>query len=255
MRTAASETVSYEVRDHVLVVRIEREAKRNAIDPETTLGLDRAMALLDADPELWVGVLTGGPTMFSAGTDLSYGASPTTPDGGEYGVIRRRRRRPLIAAVEGIALGGGFELVLACDLAVAGSSARFALPEPRRGVVAGSGGIVRVGSALPRAVAMEILLAGGSLDAATAHSHGLLNRVVPDGQALEAALALAEEICLNSPYAVEQTLLAVREQRLAEEAAGWAASDRAVAAVDRSADKTEGIAAFFERRPPRWTGA
>jgi enoyl-CoA hydratase len=255
MTTAASDTVSYEVRDHVLVIRIEREEKRNAIDPETTRGLDRSMALLEADPELWVGVLTGGPRMFSAGTDLSYGASPATEQGGEYGVIRRRRRRPLIAAVEGIALGGGFELVLACDLAVAGSSARFGLPEPRRGLVAGSGGIVRVGAALPRAVAMEVLLAGGTLDAATAQAYGLVNRVVPDGQALEGALELADAVCLGSPFAVEQTLLAVREQRLAEEAVGWEASDRAVAAVGRSADMAEGIAAFFERRPPRWTGA
>ena len=133
----ASPCVRYERRGHVLVIRMEREAKRNAIDKAMTHGIDEALNLLDDDDELWAGVITGTTAVFSAGTDLKDG-SGRTARGGEYGLIRRRRAKPLIAAVEGPAFGGGFEIALACDLVVASRTARFALPESRRGVVASS---------------------------------------------------------------------------------------------------------------------
>jgi enoyl-CoA hydratase/carnithine racemase len=140
---SAEATVRTERRGQVLVVRIEREAKRNAIDASTTRGIDEALNLLEDDDQLWAGVITGTTAVFSAGTDLRDGTGGPTGRGGEYGMIRRRRTKPLIAAVEGPALGGGFEIALACDLVVASRTARFALPESRRGVVASSGALFR----------------------------------------------------------------------------------------------------------------
>jgi enoyl-CoA hydratase len=125
-------TVHQQRLGRVLIVHLEREHKRNAIDAETAIGIDAALNTLDDDPDLWVGVITGTKSVFSAGTDLRDGAGAFTQRGGEYGIIRRRRIKPLIAAVEGPALGGGFEIVLACDLVVASQTARFALPEARR---------------------------------------------------------------------------------------------------------------------------
>ncbi|MGY1723505.1 enoyl-CoA hydratase-related protein [Blastococcus sp. SYSU DS0533] len=247
-------SVVTEVQGRVLVVRIERDAKRNAIDGSVAHGLSEAFDLLEDDPDLWAGVLTGTPLVFSAGTDLGEGASPATERGGEYGLVRRRRSTPLIAAVEGPAFGGGFELALACDLVVASDSARFALPETRRGLVASSGALFRARRALPRAVATELLVAGTELDAARAHALGLVNRVVPAGQAAAEALALAAAICRSSPLAVRETMGALATLDEEGDRAGWAASDAALARVHRSADAREGIAAFLGRRVPEWRG-
>lgn len=246
-------TVRQEQVGRVLVVTIEREAKRNAIDQEVADGIDEAMNRLEDDPELWVGVLTGGPRMFSAGTDLAAGVSPRTERGGEYGVIRRTRTTPLIAAVEGLALGGGFELVLACDLVVASSEASFGLPETRRGVVASSGALFRAPRALPRHVATELMITGARLEATRAHGFGLVNRLAEPGRAREEALALAGDVCLSSPRAVGLTLTALAAAD-GDEDAGWAATAAAVAEVKRSEDMREGVSAFLERRAPEWTG-
>ena len=158
-------TVTQETRGRILVVRVEREHKRNAIDVDTAQGIDVALNRLEDDPALWVGVLTGTQTVFSAGTDLKDGADARTERGGEYGLIRRSRVKPLIAAVEGVAFGGGFEIALACDLIVASTTARFALPETRRGVVATSGALFRAVRALPLHVAKELLITGAELGA------------------------------------------------------------------------------------------
>lgn len=241
-----------EVRGRVLLVRIDREAKRNAIDVAVTAGLSAAFDQLDDDPDIWAGVLTGTAAVFSAGTDLREGASPATERGGEYGLIRRRRRTPLIAAVEGPAYGGGFELALACDLVVAGAGARFALPETRRGLVASSGALFRAVRALPRAVATELLITGAVLDASRAYDLGLVNRVVPDGGAVDAALDMAEEICASSPTAVRATLGAISGLGADDDERGWAVTSEALHTVLGSADAREGVEAFLERRPPRW---
>jgi len=235
-----------------LVVRIDREAKRNAIDVETAQGIDAALNRLDDDPELWVGVLTGTPAVFSAGSDIRDGLYARTERGGEYGVIRRRRTKPLIAAVEGPAFGGGFEIALACDLVVASTTARFALPETRRGLIASSGALLRLSRVLPAPLAAEILVAGGELDADRAYGFGLVNRVTEPGGALQGAVDLAEQVCRNSPVAVRATLAALSEQREQAESVGWAATERALAAISGSADATEGVAAFFEKREPDW---
>lgn len=246
--------VTSEARGRILIIRIEREAKRNAIDVETAQGIDAALNRLDDDAELWVGVLTGTTTVFSAGSDIRDGLDARTERGGEYGVIRRERNKPLVAAVEGPAFGGGFEIALACDLVVASTTARFALPETRRGLVASSGALLRLSRVLPAPLANEILIAGGELDAQRAYDFGLVNRVAKPGGAIDAALELAELVCRNSPVAVRATLAALAEQREQAEQVGWSATERAVAKISGSADAAEGVAAFFEKRAPDWPG-
>jgi enoyl-CoA hydratase/carnithine racemase len=250
---ARESTVRYERRGRVLVVRIEREAKRNAVDRGTAHGIDEALNLLDDDDELWAGVITGTTTVFSAGTDLKDG-SGRTERGGEYGLIRRRRAKPLIAAVEGPAFGGGFEIALACDLVVAARTARFALPESRRGVVASSGALFRAMRTLPLNVARELLITGAVLDADRGYQIGFVNRVTDPGQALTVALELADAICASSPVSIAASLAALAALHDADDAAGWAATAEAVERVKASDDMREGVAAFFEKRPPRWTG-
>lgn len=247
-------TVSTKRLGRVLLMRMERAAKRNAIDTEMTAALDSALNLLDDDPDLWAGVLAGSPVAFSAGTDLVSGAGGPTERGGNYGVVRRDRHTPLIAAVEGIAYGGGFELVLACDLVVASRSARFALPETARGLVANCGALFRAPRALPRNVANEMLLTGEPLDAERAWSLGLVNRLVEPGTAEAAALELAEQVCANAPLAQTATLRAVAAAFAEEVDRGWAATQRAWSSIESSADAAEGKAAFAEKRPPSWTG-
>lgn len=246
--------VESERRGRVLVVRIAREDKRNAINEEVAYGIDAALSELDDDPELWAGVLTGGPRMFSAGTDLKDGARARTERGGEYGLIRRDREKPLIAAVEGIALGGGFEIALACDLVVAASNASFGLPEVKRGVVASSGALFRLTRAFPRQLATELLLTGESLTPQRAYDLGFVNEVVEPGQAVAAAVALAERVCANAPVSVRATLRALRTLTESDDAAGWAATDTAVARVHSSDDMREGVTAFFDKRAPQWAG-
>lgn len=247
-------TVTTERSGHVLLVRIERPHKRNAIDAVTTAALDAALNTLDDDPDLWVGVLAGTAVAFSAGTDLAAGAGPPTPRGGGYGVVRRDRTTPLIAAVEGLAYGGGFEIVLACDLVVAARTARFALPETARGLVANCGALFRAPRALPLNIAREMLLTGDPLDAERAWSLGLVNRLVEPGTAERVALELAERICANAPVAQRLSLRGVAAADADRDALGWAATERASEEVNASADAAEGVAAFREKRLPRWSG-
>jgi enoyl-CoA hydratase/carnithine racemase len=240
----------------VLVVTIRREEKRNAINEELAEGISAALDELDDDPELWVGVLTGTPTVFSAGTDLSgtRRSSPATERGGEYGVIRRDRVKPLIAAVEGAALGGGFEIVLACDLVVASRTASFGLPEVKRGLVPTCGGLFRSGRALPLNVAREMLLTGDRLDPERAYSLGLVNVVTEPGEAVDGALALAARICAVGPIGARASLRALERTVAERDELGWDATTQATAAISGSDDLHEGLLAFFEKREPRWTG-
>jgi enoyl-CoA hydratase len=241
-----------ERRGRVLIVSMQREAKRNAIDRELADAIDGALNTLEDDDELWVGVLTGTPAVFSAGTDLSQSASPATERGGEYGVIRRPRMKPLIVAVEGYALGGGMEIVLAADLVVASTTARFGLPEVSRGLVPTCGGLFRSARALPLNVARELLLTGDPLTAERAERLGLVNRVTEPGGAVEEAVALAERICRNAPIAARQNLWALNQTVAADDAVGWEATATATSAVRATQDTREGVKAFFEKRTPQW---
>jgi len=235
-----------------MVVSMQRAEKRNAIDRELADAIDAAMNELEDDPEVWVGVLTGTPAVFSAGTDLREPKSPATERGGEYGVIRRPRTKPLVVAVEGFALGGGMEIVLAADLVVASTTARFGLPEVARGVLPTCGGLFRTARALPLNIAKELLLTGEPLSADRAAALGLVNRVTEPGGALDAAVALAEQVCRNAPVAVRQSLWALEQTVADSDPAGWEATARATDVVWASEDKAEGVKAFFEKRAPNW---
>jgi enoyl-CoA hydratase len=237
----------------VLVITLRRPEKRNAIDEESALGIDASLNELEDDDGLWVGILTGGTTVFSAGTDLRLGSGPGTERGGPYGIIRRRRSKPLIAAVEGPALGGGMEIVLACDLVVASTTATFGLPEVRRGLLALYGGVFRSARSLPPNVAREIVLTGDPIDAVRAERHGLVNAVTEPGAALDGAMALAERICANAPVAVRQSLQLMEAVAGSEEEA-WSLTDAAMGVVMGSDDAREGRTAFLEHRPPTWRG-
>jgi enoyl-CoA hydratase/carnithine racemase len=240
-------------RQRVLVITLDRPEKRNAMNEEMAAGLDAALNQLEDDDDLWVGILTGATTVFSAGTDLRLGSGPPTERGGPYGIIRRRRTKPLIAAVEGPAFGGGMEMVLACDLVVASTTASFGLPEVRRGLLALYGGVFRSARSLPLNVAKEIVLTGDPIDAERAERLGLVNIVTAPGGALEQAMGLADRICANAPVAVRQSLQLL-EACGPDEAEAWPLSEQAMAVVMGSEDAHEGRLAFLERRPPQWRG-
>ncbi len=238
----------------VLLISIRREAKRDAIDRATADALDAALNALDDDTELWAGVLTGSPAVFSAGSDLTAGGDYVTARGGEYGIIRRRRVKPLIAAVEGPALGGGLEIVLACDLVVAATTACFGLPEVKIGVIPTCGALFRGPIALSLNVARELILTGDPIDAARAHAAGFVNVLAEPGHAVSAALALADRICANSPVAVQACLGAINELMNADDDMGWSATGAALDAIRDSDDAREGVTAFLEKRRPVWQG-
>ncbi len=246
--------VSSERRGRVLIVRLERPEKRNAMNGEMTRGLDAAMNELEDDPELWVGVLTGVPGVFSVGSDLREGLENSTARGGPYGVVRRRRTKPLIAAVDGLAYGGGFEIVLACDLVVASRTATFALPEVKRGLFALYGGPFRAAHALPPNVARELALTGDPLPAERAEQLGLVNVLCEPSRAVDEALRLADRICANGPVAVRETLRVINESIEAGDALAWKLSEEAAGTIGKAEDTREGVTAFFEKREPRWKG-
>lgn len=245
-------TVEVEQVGRVLVATIRREKKRNALNADITAGVDAAMNRLEDDPELWCGILTGGTSVFSAGADLAAGVGEPTPRGGLVGLIRRQRTKPLVAAVEGLALGGGVELLLCCDLVVAASTAAFGLPEVKRGLMPDFGGAFRSARMLPPNVARELLLTGDTLPAERAERLGFVNLVTEPGGALAGALALAERICANAPLATREALGVVNHVVAGDEDELWKRSDAAHERLLGSADVREGIAAFFERRQPNW---
>ena len=238
----------------VLVITIRREHKRNAIDASITAGLDAALNNLEDDPELWCGILAGGPKVFSAGADLAAGPGDPTPRGGIAGIIRRHRTKPLIAAVEGYAIGGGMEMVLCCDLVVAARTAMFGLPEVKRGLMPDFGGAFRVARMLPANVARELLLTGDSMPAERAERLGFVNLVADPGGALAAAIELANRVTGNAPLAVREALAIVNAEIGGNEEPSWERSDAAHARLVASEDVREGIEAFFGRRAPHWQG-
>lgn len=246
--------VSTEQRGAVVLITLDREAKRNAINAEMAGAIDRALNDFEDDDTLRVAVLTGGPNVFCAGTDIAEGSGPLTERGGEYGIIRRRSPKPIIAAVEGFAFGGGFEIALACDLIVASSAASFGLPEVRRGLVATSAGLFRAPRNLPLNVARELLLTGEPMSAERAERVGVVNLVTEPGGTVDGAMGLAELIERGAPTSVRATLAALDALYAADEERGWEATDAARDTIMASEDRAEGIAAFFERRPPAWPG-
>lgn len=211
---------------------------------------------LESDPKLMAGVLTGAGGTFCAGMDLKrfqLGERPHIEGRGFGGLVESPPTKPLVAAVEGWALGGGFELVLACDLIVAGSSARFGLPEVKRGLVARGGGAFRISQVLPRSIALEILLTGEPLTAQLAYTYGFVNRIVGDGLALSEAVRMAELIAKNAPLSVRASKVLARNAKNWNDTDAFVRQEEYTDPVFASADAREGAAAFTERRAPKWS--
>lgn len=244
-------------RGAVQLITINRPRKRNALNAAVAEQIAAAVDALDESDELSVGVLTGAGGIFSAGMDLQAflaGERPDVGDRGLCGMTRARPRKPMIAAVEGWALAGGFELVLACDLVVAAEDARFGVPEVKRGLVAAAGAALLLPQRIPTALAMEMLLTGDPIDAEYAARSGLVNRVVQPGTALDAALALAATIADNGPLALAVTKqMALLTSGIQIDRA-WVDQRPLVEQVFASVDAAEGARAFAEKRHPRWTG-
>jgi enoyl-CoA hydratase/carnithine racemase len=247
--------------EHVAVVKLNRPEARNAIDAEVATALGEIVERIEADPSIWVAVLAAtGDRVFCAGADLKTVARTGlatlyTETGGFAGFTSAPRTKPWIAAVEGLALAGGFELVLACDLIVAGADAAFGLPEVTRGLVASAGGLYRLPRALPAAVALELIVTGNRLAAPRAADFGLVNRVVPAGRASEGAVELAREICRCAPLAVRESLAVARRAHETDAGTLQRASEAAQLRLSRTKDYAEGPRAFFEKRAPRWLGS
>ena len=252
-----SDEVLVERRGAVQVVTINRPQARNALDAAVARGVADAVDELDASDDLRAGVLTGAGGFFSAGMDLKAflrGETPAIEGRGLCGITRTPPRKPLIAAVEGGALAGGFELVLACDLVVAGRGARFGVPEVKRSLVAAGGAALLLPQRVPRAVALELLLTGEPMGAERAAAAGLVNRVVEDGTALDAAVALADVIAANGPLAVAATKQVVLSAGSWGTEEAWDRQEEIVRPVFASEDAREGSTAFAEKRPPVWRG-
>jgi enoyl-CoA hydratase len=250
-----TEAVLVETRDNVLVITINRPEARNAVNGDVAAGVAAALDQLDGETSLSVGVLTGAGGTFSSGMDLKgflKGETPVIEGRGLAGLTEAPPRKPLIAAVEGYALAGGFEMALACDLIVASSEAKFGIPEVKRGLVAGGGGLLRLPQRLPYYVAMELALTGDSITGEHAQRLGLVNRVVEPGKALDGALELAAAIAANGPLALAASKEILRRSLDWTEAEGWKNQLDIMAPVFSSEDAREGAAAFAEKRPPRW---
>ncbi|MFB9312983.1 crotonase/enoyl-CoA hydratase family protein [Nocardioides plantarum] len=249
--------VLVEARDGVQIITINRPGARNALNGEVARGIADAVDELDASDELRVGVLTGAGGTFCSGMDLKgflTGDLPLVEGRGLGGITERPPRKPLIGAVEGYAVAGGFELLLACDLVVAAETAQLGVPEVKRGLVAGAGAAMLLPQRIPPAIALELLLTGDPITAARAAELGLVNRVVPEGGALDGALALAAQIAANGPLAVAVTKQVALQSPDWSHADRWAKQGELMTPVFVSADAAEGATAFAEKRPPRWTG-
>jgi enoyl-CoA hydratase len=251
--------IDFEAHGRVALITINRPEARNAVNGAVASGLEAAVERLEADGDLWAGVLASNGPVFSAGADLKEIAAGrvatlATDRGGFAGITRLTRRKPLVAAVDGPALAGGCELVLTCDLVVASSAASFGIPEVKRALIAGAGGLFRLPRAVPLKVAMELALTGDPIGAERAYELGLVNQLCEPGAALDHALALADRICANAPLAVQSSRDVVLRGMLAPDEEAWRITDAETAAVMTGEDFTEGPRAFIEKREPVWTG-
>jgi enoyl-CoA hydratase len=245
---------------HVAVVTLNRPEVRNAVNGELARALEAVVLDTEADPDVWSVVITGaGRGVFCAGADLKEvsagrGDQLFTARGGFAGFVYAARCKPWIAAVNGKALAGGCEIVLACDLVVASDDAAFGLPEVTRGLIAAAGGLIRLPRALPRNLALELAMTGEPIDARRAELHGLVNRVVPTDRVIDEAVALARRINGNAPLAVRESLQIARVAAELSEVDARALTLAARERVMRSEDYQEGPLAFIEKRAPRWSG-
>ncbi len=255
--------IDYEKIGNVAVITINRPDARNAVNTAVATGIEEAVDKMEADDEVWVGVLTGAKTakgyIFCAGADLKQmSVDPggmMTSRGGFGGFVRRERTKPIIAAVDGPALAGGTELVLACDLVVASKTAVFGIPEVKRNLVAAAGGLFRLPRKLPRNIAMELALTGRlDFPAERAYQFGWVNVLCEEGQALEAAKKLAAQVSENAPLAVRESRRIMLESTDQPDEVGWTMSGEGIAKMFGTEDFNEGLSAFVEKRAPKWKG-
>jgi crotonobetainyl-CoA hydratase len=258
----------YEVRGRVAIITLNRPNALNAVNAELSTAVGEGLEAAVADPDVRAIVITGTGRAFCAGADLKELAQGKSihADGhsewGFAGLIQHWVDKPVIAAVNGFAMGGGTEIALACDLAVAADTAKFGLPEVKRGLYAAAGGVIRLQRQIPMKRALELVLTGEGIDADTAAAWGLINRVVPAGTELDTALGLANVIAANAPLAVQiskqmvhRTWSGASEWNAAWSGEDpWTANDEALTAVFTSNDALEGPMAFAEKREPRWSG-
>jgi enoyl-CoA hydratase len=256
--------VEYEVVGRIAVITLNRPEARNAINGDVANGLEAAIDKMEEDDNVWVGVLRANTEgqdrpVFCAGADLKainsgQAASLATAKGGFAGFVYRDRKKPVIAAVDGLATAGGCEIVLSCDMVVASTRAAFGLAEAKRNLIAGAGGLYRLPHAIGRNVAMELILTGEPLAADRAYQLGLVNRLVEPGQAFEAAMALAGQVTAAAPMAVWESRKVVLASTYEDEATLRKMTNEGFARVMGSEDLKEGLTAFIEKRPPNWQG-
>ena len=246
-----------EVKDGVQIMTLNRPEAKNAATLAMSQAMVEALDELDRRDDLRIGIITGAGGTFCAGMDLKgflRGERPSVPGRGFAGITEKPPRKPVIAAVEGYALAGGFEVVLACDLIIAANNSNFGLPEVKRSLVAAAGGLLRLPQRLPYHIAMEYILTGGMLPAAEAHRLGLVNHLTEPGQALQKALELAAAIAANGPLATAAS------KQIVVESSEWSRDEmferqmKIGGPVFTSADAREGATAFAEKRAPVWQG-
>ncbi len=251
-------TILREKRDHVEIITINRPEARNAIDGPTSTAIGSALDEIEEDKDIWVVIITGaGDKAFCAGMDLKAFAAGqigeiASPKYGFAGIAKRNYPKPIIAAVNGAALAGGCEIMLSCDLVVASETAIFGIPEVKRGLIAGGGGLIRLHRRLPLSIALELALTGEPIDAKRAMNLGLVNRVVPQDKVLEEALSLANVIADNSPIAVRNSKKVIYDTLSSSGDDAWKISDSAFGQIFVSTDAMEGAIAFAEKRKPNW---
>jgi enoyl-CoA hydratase len=247
-----------ERRGRVEILRLNRPEARNAMSPELSLAIEHALDEIEEDRSVLAVVITGTGSVFCAGADLKViasggGAGINAPKGGFAGVATRNFPKPIIAAVNGTAVAGGFELVLSCDLVVSAHDASFGLPEAKRGLLAAAGGPIRLAKRVPMATALEIVMTGDPITAQRAYDLGLVNRLVPADQVVDEAVALAERIGENSPAAVRVSRQLVKDAAEATEEEGWSRTYELARELGKTGDGIEGATAFAEKRTPVWS--
>lgn len=261
--SSESQQIEFRLDGRVGIITINRPDARNAVNSDVASGIEDAIDQIEADDEVWVGILTGAKTekgyIFCAGADLKQMAvdpgGMQTARGGFGGFVTRERATPIIAAVDGPALAGGTELVLAADMVVASRTAVFGIPEVKRNLVAAAGGLFRLPRKIPRNIAMELALTGRlDFPAERAYDFGMVNRLCDEGQALETALALAAEITENAPLAVAESRRIMIEATDQPDEVGWKLSGEGIIKMFGTEDFSEGLTAFAEKRKPNWKG-
>lgn len=252
-------TVEFEKRGRLGIITLNRPEARNAINGMMASGIEDAIDKIENDPDIWVGILTAKGKAFCAGADLKEinagnGAALSTERGGFGGITMRERTKPLIAAITGSALAGGTEIALSCDMIVVSDTTNFGLPEVKRSLVAGAGGLFRLPRVIGMPVALEVILTGDPLPSQRAYELGMVNKVVPEAEVMDEAVKLAERITANAPIAVQASRSVTMDALKEDDATLWKASGKAFGKVAKTEDFKEGPLAFIEKRAPVWKG-